>query len=287
MLLIYALLSLFAITNTNFYVVWFIIEIIFLFFLLYIITSERKRVGLILYYFFQRFLSLLLFIAVFLILSKFTFLILCAKLGLFPFFYWVVAVSIKVGMLGNIFVLALQKLPVFWLFWLLRETRMIFVYFLCYLGIFFVAINLGLVVDLWLLLVYSSIANTGLLLLRRFGSFYIINIFLYLTTVRLIILGLNRRNNYSELLLIVLIFLVIPPFLLFFIKFFIVLRLEGVLKVRFLIFTFDVFILFYYFRFLFIKFILFDSSILIYFINYLILFRIFFFRNYVTLIFFY
>ena len=286
-MLIYFFLILFLLVNVNFYVVWFLIEIIFLFFLLFILNTELKRVGLIVYYFFQRFLSLLLFIAVFIILRKIIFLILSAKLGLFPFFYWVVIVSMKVGILGNVFILAYQKLPVFWLFWLLNNTRIILLFLFCYLGIVFVVLNLRLVVDLWILLVYSSIANTGLLLLRSFGSHYIINIFLYLTIISVIIFLINNRRNYFEILLVVLLFLVIPPFILFFIKFFIVLSLDRLLKLSFFIFVFDVFILFYYFTFLFIKFILFDRSILIYFLNYLILLRILLFRNCVTLIVFY
>lgn len=287
MLIVYSFLLLFLLVNINFYVVWFLIEIIFLFFLLYIIRVELKRVGLIVYYFFQSFLSLLLFIAVFIIISKIIFIILSAKLGLFPFFYWVIVVSMKVGILGNIFILALQKLPVFWLFWLLNNSFVVLLFLFCYLGILFVVINLSLVVDLWILLVYSSIANTGLLLVRRIGSYYIINIFLYLRVIRFIIFLILRRNNYFELLLIVLLFLVIPPFILFFIKLFIVFSIERLLKLSFFIFVFDVFILFYYFTFLFIKFILFDSSILIYFINFLVLLRILFFRNCVTLIIFY
>ena len=249
MLIVYFFLLSFLLVNINFYVVWFLIEIIFLFFLLYIISVETKSVGLIIYYFFQRFISLLLFIRVFIIISKLIFILLSAKLGLFPFFYWVVVVSIKTGVLGNIFVLALQKLPVFWLFWLLNNNSIILLFLFCYLGILFVVINLRLVVDLWILLVYSSIANTGLLLLRRVGSYYIINIFLYLGMISLIIWLIMKSNNYFELLLVVLLFLVIPPFILFFIKFFIVIRIDSLLKLSFFIFVFDVFISFYYFTF--------------------------------------
>lgn len=287
MLAIYFFLFSFLLVNINFYVVWFLIEIIFLFFLLYIIRIETKRVGLIIYYFFQRFLSLAVFMRVFIILSKFIFLILLAKLGMFPFFYWVVVVSIKVGIWGNVFILALQKIPVFWLFWLVNNSSVFSLFLFCYLGLIVTVVNLSLVVDLWLLLVYSSIANTGLLLLRSLGSHYIVNTLLYLCVVTGIIYIIASRNNYFEMLLVVLLFIVIPPFILFFIKFFIVLRLDSLLKLSFLIFVFDVFVLFYYFTFLFIKFILFDSGILIYFLNYLVLLRILLFRNCVTLNIFY
>jgi hypothetical protein len=282
-LVLYSFLIVIVLVNVNFYIVWFLIEIIFLFFLLYIITIETKRVGLIIYYFFQRFLSLILFIVVFLILTKLIFIILCAKLGLFPFFYWVVVVSIKVGILGNIFILSLQKLPVFWIFWLLSERSLIILFLFCYLGIILVVINLSLVVDIWLLLVYSSIANTGILLISRVGSYYIISILLYLIVISAIIFLILKRNNYAEILIIVLLFLVIPPFVLFFIKFYIVISLDSLLKLSFFIFIFDVFVLFYYFRFIFIKFILFDRRVLIYFINYLILILILLLRNCVAL----
>lgn len=282
-MVLYSFLIVIVLVNVNFYIVWFLIEIIFLFFLLYIITIETKRVGLIIYYFFQRFLSLILFIVVFLILTKLIFIILCAKLGLFPFFYWVVVVSIKVGILGNIFILSLQKLPVFWIFWLLSERSLIILFLFCYLGIILVVINLSLVVDIWLLLVYSSIANTGILLISRVGSYYIISILLYLIVISAIIFLILKRNNYAEILIIVLLFLVIPPFVLFFIKFYIVISLDSLLKLSFFIFIFDVFVLFYYFRFIFIKFILFDRRVLIYFINYLILILILLLRNCVAL----
>lgn len=282
-MVLYSFLIVIVLVNVNFYIVWFLIEIIFLFFLLYIITIETKRVGLIIYYFFQRFLSLILFIVVFLILTKLIFIILCAKLGLFPFFYWVVVVSIKVGILGNIFILSLQKLPVFWIFWLLSERSLIILFLFCYLGIILVVINLSLVVDIWLLLVYSSIANTGILLISRVGSYYIISILLYLIVISAIIFLMLKRNNYAEILIIVLLFLVIPPFVLFFIKFYIVISLDSLLKLSFFIFIFDVFVLFYYFRFIFIKFILFDRRVLIYFINYLILILILLLRNCVAL----
>lgn len=259
----------------------------FLFFLLFIITLETKRVGLIIYYFFQSFLSLLLFMGFFLILNKFIFIILCAKLGLFPFFYWVVLVSSKIGLYGNIFILAFQKLPVFWLFWVVREVTLNLLFFFVYRGIILVTISLGLVRDLWLLLVYSSISNTGILLVSSLGCNYMVRVVLYLLVIVSILIFVIKRANYFEILLLVLLFLVVPPFVLFFIKFFIIIRLERIIKLGFYIFMFDVFILFYYFTFIFIKFILFDRRILIYYINYFIILLILFLRNYVALIIFY
>jgi len=68
-------------------VVWLIIEIAFLYFFLVVIGKEIKNIGLIIYFFFQRFISLLLWISFVFSLDKLIFLMLIAKLGLFPFFY--------------------------------------------------------------------------------------------------------------------------------------------------------------------------------------------------------
>jgi len=178
MLVTYIFLIFLILRLTNYYVVWLIIEIIFLFFLLWVIRNENKRVGLIIYYFFQRVISLILFVRIIFMFDQLVFFLLIAKLGLFPFFYWVIIVRIKIGILGNIFVLSLQKISVFWLIWLVGKVSFGFLVRLVYCRIIFVVFNLILVRDLWLLLVYSSIANTGILLIRVVGSNYIFLIFL-------------------------------------------------------------------------------------------------------------
>lgn len=260
---------------------------IFLFFLLYVLNKEIKRVGLVIYYFFQRIISLFLFFSVFLFLKKVMFLILCAKLGLFPFFYWIIIVSLKVGYVGNIFILALQKVPVFWFLWLVYDSFILLLLLLSYLRIFFVLINLLLISDLWLSLVYSSIANTGILLISIYGSYYLNSIFIYLIIILLIIFFIKRRDSYFDVLIVVLIFLVVPPFILFFIKIFIVFSLFFSLKLILFLFILDVFILFYYFTLIFLKFFILERRILIYIINFIIIFIIIFFRNCVALIIFY
>ena len=135
---------------SNVYVIWLIIELMFLFFLLLVINTERKRIGLIVYFFFQSLASLILFVRIIFFFDKLVFLLLRAKLGLFPFFYWIVVVRVKVGIIGNMFVLGLQKFSVFWLFWLLMKASLDFVYFIVYLSVFFVIVNLLIVSDLWL-----------------------------------------------------------------------------------------------------------------------------------------
>jgi len=214
-------------------------------------------------------------------------MLLSAKLGLFPFFYWMVIVRVKVGFLGNMFVLSLQKIRVFWLFWLIIGLSLRFIYLLVYIRIFFVIINLLIISDLWLLIVYSSIANTGIIMLRVYGINFLLVVFLYLGVIFFIIYFIKNSDSYIEILLIVFFFLVIPPFLLFFIKFYIVISLEIVLKIGFLFSIFDVIVLLYYFRLVFIKFLLIDLGILIYIINLLLLLLMIIFRNCVTMIIFY
>ena len=262
-------------------------ELIFVFFLLIIINIEVKRVGLIIYFFFQRVSSLCLFIVFIFSFDKLIFLLLRAKLGLFPFFYWIIVVRVKVGIIANLFVLRFQKIRVFWLLWLLIKSNLGFIYLFVYASIFFVIVNLLMISDLWLLLVYSSIANTGIIILRVYGSNYIYVTFLYLGVIFGIIYLMMKIDRYLELLLLVFFFIVVPPFLLFFMKFYIVLRLDFMLKLGFFLALFDVFVLLYYFSIIFMKFLLMDLRILIYLINLLLLLLILIFRNCVTMTIFY
>lgn len=280
--ILFCLLSL-----SNVYIIWLIIELIFLFFLLIVINNESKSIGLIIYFFFQSVASLVLFIVLVFSFEKLIFLLLSAKLGLFPFFYWIVVVSVKIGMIGNLFVLRLQKIRVFWLLWLLLKSSLGFVYLLVYSRIFFVVINLLLISDLWLMLVYSSIANTAIIILSVYGSNYLISVFLYLGVIFLIIWLVIKLDSYMELLLVIFLFLVIPPFILFFIKFYVILRIDFMLKLGFFLVIFDVLVLLYYFRLIFIKFLLMDLSILIYLMNLLLILLMLVFRNCVTMIVFY
>lgn len=279
MFLIYAYLVLSSLSIVNCYVVWLFIEIAFLFFLLFILNQETKNIALVIYFLFQRFCSVVLFIGFFYSLQSLVFITIIAKLGLFPFFYWLVLVSIKTRILTNFFILIFQKLPSLWLFWLTRHISISSLYLFVYLNIFFVIINLILVSDLWLLLVYSSISNTSLLLLRVQSSFYFLSIFIYLFVLIRILTLLWKRNSSNEVLMVTFFFLTVPPFFLFFIKLIIVSRLEFSLKLRIFAFIFDVFVLLYYFRLIFIKFILIERRFLIYMLNMLILLRLMLLRN--------
>lgn len=271
----------------NVYVVWLLREILFLFFFLIVLGKERKRLGLIIYFFFQSVMSLFLFLRIFLVLNKSVFLLLTAKLGLFPFFYWIVVARVKVGFFGNIFILGLQKLSVFWLLWLFIFVNFRLVYFMIYLRIFFVVVRLVIISDLWLLLVYSSIANTGMIMIRVYGSSYFIIMVLYLAVVVGLILYIRISRSYIEVLLVVYLFLVVPPFLLFFIKYGIRFRIDFNLKLGLIVFIFDVLVLLYYFRFIFIKFLLMDLGFLIYGLNLFLVILILVLRNCVTMVIFY
>ena len=255
-----------------------------MFFLLLSLNYDNKSVGLVLYFFFQRCISLFLFMALFYCFDKIIFLLLCAKLGLFPFFYWIVIVRIKVSLFSNLFILSFQKVSVFWIIWLNLNIRINFILLIVYLRLFFIFFNLLIVTDLWLLIVYSSIVNTGLIVLRVFGSYYLIVISLYLLIIFFILYLIIKLDSYREILLIVFLFLVIPPFILFFIKFYVVLRFDIFSKIIFLLIIFDVLILLYYFSLIFMKFILIERTVLIYFINLLILVLLLFYRNCVTMI---
>ena len=287
MLLAYIFLLSLLLSVSNVFLVWILIEFAFVFFLLFIINNESKNTSLVIYFFFQSFCSLILFLCIFNNFDSVVFIILLAKLGLFPFFYWLVIVTIKVRLLVNFFILGLQKLPALWLLWLLIKSSYLIVYLIVYLNIFFVMLNLMRISDLWLLLVYSSISNTRLLIFRIEGAFYFVSIFIYLFTVMSIILSLLKSCSYEEIILVIFIFLTIPPFLLFFIKVNLVFRLDFSLKLAMFIIFFDVLILLYYFSLIFVKFLLLDGRFLVYLINLLILLSLLVFRNYVALVIFY
>ena len=287
MLLAYIFLLSLLLSVSNVFLVWILIEFAFVFFLLFIINNESKNTSLVIYFFFQSFCSLILFLCIFNNFDSVVFIILLAKLGLFPFFYWLVIVTIKVRLLVNFFILGLQKLPALWLLWLLIKSSYLIVYLIVYLNIFFVMLNLMRISDLWLLLVYSSISNTRLLIFGIEGAFYFVSIFIYLFTVMSIILSLLKSCSYEEIILVIFIFLTIPPFLLFFIKVNLVFRLDFSLKLAMFIIFFDVLILLYYFSLIFVKFLLLDGRFLVYLINLLILLSLLVFRNYVALVVFY
>ncbi len=158
---------------------------------------------------------------------------------------------------------------------------------LVYLSVFFVIFNLLIIRDLWLLVVYSSIANTAIIMLRVYGTNFLFIVSLYLRVIFMIILIMKYVDSYIELLLVVFFFMVIPPFILFFIKFYVIISLESIIKIGFFLVIFDVLVLFYYFRLVFIKFMMIEVGVLIYIINMFLVLIILLLRNCVAMIIFY
>lgn len=269
---------------TNVYVIWFFIEVRFVVFIILGLSFRFKNFGLIIYYFFQSVISLFLFIFMMLVWDIGIFYILIAKLGIFPFFYWIVVACLKTDINANLFILVFQKISVFWLFWLLNSFRLVFLYIFSYLSLFFVVFSLIYVTDIWLLIVYSSIANSSLLIVRFVGLGAWSSLFLYLFIVLSIIFYLKIRVSYYELILVLYFFIVVPPFVLFYFKLRVVLSLIRMRKLVFFLFFFDVFVLFYYFSLVFIKFMIIEFSVLVYFINLYLVILILFLRNCVALI---
>ena len=68
---------------------------------------------------------------------------------------------VKVGLVGNMFVLRLQKVRVFWLLWLLLERRVGFVYVWVYLSIFFVVVRLVIIRDISFFLLDGCCESEG------------------------------------------------------------------------------------------------------------------------------
>ena len=92
-----------------------------------------------------------------------------AKLGLFPFFYWIVVVRMKIGFIRKYICIKFTENLSFLVIMIINKSIFRIIYLLVYLRVFFVIFSLLLVSDLWLLLVYSSIANTGIIILRVYG----------------------------------------------------------------------------------------------------------------------
>ncbi len=271
-------------TITNFYVVWYLMEMAFIYFLLIILKRGKKNTGLVVYFFLQSGLSLFLFIFFFIGIYKLVIVCLFAKIGFFPFTYWVVVVTRKMSYLGNMFILGWQKFPLFWIIWLVGISNFPIYLLFLYLTMLFSSIRLWAVTDLWLLLVHSSIINTALLVFLSLRAYYSLAVRVYMVMVISIVYLISKITNQSHFLGVIFIFLVIPPFLLFVIKFYIMLGMDFSLKLIFLIFIFDAMILIYYFTLIFTKFLLSDNTIIIYFINIIILLCVLLLRNCVALV---
>ena len=284
MVVVYVLILLLSLIVVNYWVLWILMEFTSLFFFLIVLRIESKSVGLVIYYFFHSFLSLILFVRLLYGERRVVFLVLLGKLGIFPFFYWLVVVVLKVGLWGRIMVLVWQKISSFWMFWLVREVRVGMIVLVVYISLVFVFLSLLMVVDLWLLIIYSSIRNSSLILISLYGDNYMNVVIFYLGVLFLVLFFFKFVGLKEWCLILVLILIVIPPFGLFYMKFIIFLSLDFFLILVFLLGVLDFLVLLYYFSLLFFRFMVIEVGFWVYFINLLIIIVITMFRRYVTLI---
>jgi len=85
--------------------------------------------------------------------------------------------------------------------------------------------------DLWLLMVYSSVANTGLIIFSMVGGKFYIVFFFYLMIFSLMIWLLISRKRYEYGYIVMLLLMTTPRFMLFIYKFELFLRVLFSLKV--------------------------------------------------------
>ena len=284
MIMVYFLMILLGLIVVNRWVLWILMEMRTIFFFLVVLRLRDKSFGLVIYYFFHSFLSLLLFLSLLYEMNGLVSLVLLAKLGLFPFFYWLVVVVIKVGLWARVLVLVYQKIVVFWMFWLVREISIRLIVFIIYLRLIFVFLTLLIVVDLWMLIVYSSISNTSLILMGSYGDKYVGVIMLYLGILFLVLFLFKYVGLKEWYLILVFMLIVVPPFGLFYMKLLVFLSLDFVMVLVFLLSLLDVLILLYYFSLLFFRFMLMEIRLGLYVINFLILVMVVVGRRYVTLV---
>lgn len=287
MIWFYFCLLLVTIRISNVYFIWLLLEINTVFFFIYIIGVGKSEYGLVVYYFFQRVLGLIVLILLLIFSVEMLIWVLLAKLGVFPFFYWVVVVSVKVSILRNIFILVLQKVRLVWIIWLVINWDVFKVIMLVYLGLVFGVIMLVGVRDLWLFLIYSSVVNSSLLVIVVYGNYMIRIMFLYFLMVVSVIVWLILSDNFLRMFSVVYYFIIVPPFVLFFFKIMLVLGMARMVKVVIFFMVLDVFVLFYYFGLMFINFMVVSGGGLFYFMNFFMVFVLLLFRNCVALIIFY
>ena len=235
----------------NWVLVWLIIEFGIVFFFLFVLRFEVKRFGLIVYYFLQSIRSLILFLVMFYFSEWGGRIILLIKLGVFPFFYWLVVVRVRVGYWRNIFILIFQKIRVLWMFWLVNSLGIDVLVILVYINLFFVFVTLIGVRDLWLLLVYSSIGNTALVLVGVGRHIYIYIVRYYLVFLFGVVWCVKSFRGEKWRLRVIFFLIVRPPFFLFYFKLIIFLRIGYMLLVVILLRIFDVMVMIYYFRIIF------------------------------------
>jgi len=250
---VYFVANIVLLLSLNVYQVWLVNEFLFLFFMLLLVLLENNVEGLIVYFFFQRFLSFMVFFSLVYFWEWLLLWVLAAKLGLAPFHFWVVLVRVKMMFISNMFVLGLQKLGLLWLFWLIVDLRLVFIRFLVFLGVMVTFISVFNICDLWLLIVYSSVANTRLIVFSFLGDKFISVFLIYLFVFIMIVGLLIFLKSYDYISLVILILLTIPRFILFIYKIELFITVIFSLKLVWFIVVFDILMLVYYFNIIFVR----------------------------------
>lgn len=205
--------------------------------------SAGYNYGLLVYFFFQRIISLVLLVSM-VNFDCLSYSILFVKLGLFPFHFWVVIIGAKMSLLMLTLVLGLQKLSLFRL--LSMYNLNIYFVFLLLIIVFrysFVVNILLHVNDFWLSLVHTSVVNGVLVIVGDFNylfSFFFFYVLIFVSRIFISLLDLGRNLSY-----LIILFIAVPGYLMFTFKVFIVLGL--LIKVIIFLFIFEVSLLFYYF----------------------------------------
>jgi len=239
--------------RVNVFQVWIVNEFLFLFFILLLVMFDDGVEGLIIYFFFQRFMSFIVFIRFVYIWGDILKWLLVAKLGVAPLHFWIVIISVKVALLSNVFIMGLQKMGVVWIIWLMVELDMWFVVLIVILGVLVSFIRVFNVRDLWLLMVYSSVANTGLIIFSMMSRKFYVVFFLYLVIFVLMMRLLIFVKSYEYGYVVMLLLMTTPRFLLFIYKFELFLRVLFSLKVLWFVVFLDILILVYYFNMIFMR----------------------------------
>lgn len=166
------------------------------------------------------------------------------KPGVFPFFHWAVLVGVKIDFILLIYISRVQKLRLLWLSLLLDNSlHLIYIFIppaLSHVLGTYVMLNYN---DLLLLILYSSVINTGLLLVVVDRNVFINLMFPYMIYMFLVLIILIKAYGDSIEFIIILL-IAIPCFLLTSSKFLIAIGVS--IKIVLLVFVSEVTTLYLY-----------------------------------------
>jgi len=238
---VYRVVLLFIFSLSNFYFFWLYIEIAMLLFIgLSYTVFTHSFTQLILYFLIQTLASFSMLVFYTLDFSYLFYFSLFFKLGMFPFMSWYLNVLYRFPSFVLLLSRTLHKLPPLFLFFLVYNSTyssfiLLSVLFSLVVGGFYM-LN---VLDLRYLIVVSSIANNGFLLLGLmsgsmfvfwlFYSFYFLNMFFVLYILggfTKISFNQIRTKSFTTIVILALLFnlAALPPFPMFFAKFLVLLE---------------------------------------------------------------